>query len=252
MQFAEDLAKREAQILDAVYQGNYTAQWNEVTSEHGAHTAVFRVMGDALMIEGVRVNVTAELEQHIADLLYCSLLTPKLADLHFAQAQIVLPPMNRAFTATTAAMIDQREKLGVAIQEAGSTGIELVSTLGKHWVIDEDLKTHHGMACNYGWHFHGAACIGQAWEVCATQMKDAEEHLIRLIQGRGFRHNKGHADYSQNCVLAARNCLVDGNEMDLRAVLGSPELAPLASHQGVMTIFRQPGVDELQPVSICP
>ena len=111
MQFADDIPNRELQILDAVYQGNYEVQWSEVSSVVGDNTAVFRVMADALKVGGVRVNVTATLEQKIADLLNSSLLTAKLADLLFDQAQIVLPPMNRPFTASTAAMIDQSKKL---------------------------------------------------------------------------------------------------------------------------------------------
>src|SRR5690348_671329 len=104
MQFADDIAKREAQILDAVYQGNFEARWSSIISVDGDNTAIFKVMADALKVEGVRVNVSATLEQEIADLLYSSLLTAKLADLLYAQAQVVLPPMNRAFSASTASM----------------------------------------------------------------------------------------------------------------------------------------------------
>lgn len=256
MQFANDIPKREAQILDAVSQGNFEAQWSEVTSIDGDNTAIFRVMSDALKVEGVRVNVSATLEQEIADLLYSSMLTAKLADLIFVQAQIVLPPMNRVYTSSSEAMVDQSTKLEEAITTAGWKPGLIVSTVGKHWILDNNIadgRLLHGtqVACNYGWHFRGSF-LGQTWEACATGLWDDQGKVIRVVQGRGTRHNRAHADYSQNCVLVSRTCSVNGAPMDLRDLLQDPALAPLASHQGVLKAVRQPGVKELQPVSICP
>lgn len=247
MDFSEDIVQREAQILTAIRDDHYEVAWSQITSEHDGMSAAFMVMEDALMIDGVRVNVSAQLEQQIADLLGASLLTAKLADLVFAQAGVVLPPMTRAFTASTEAMLEQSTKLDAAVAKAEGDGI--VSTVGKHWIIDQALATTPGRACNYGWHFHGPLFMGLAWEACASGLKDsASGQVFRLIQGRGTRHDMHHVDYSQNCVLVARACTVDGREMDLRAVLQDPKLAPLASHQGVMTVFRQPGVTELAPL----
>ena len=94
---------RDNLILDAVHNGAARFSFANVTSSAGGHTATFRIFGDALQVPFeasatgfVRVSVSAALEQTIADLLDCSLLTAKLADLLFAQRTTTLPPHTQA------------------------------------------------------------------------------------------------------------------------------------------------------------
>jgi hypothetical protein len=244
MPFPNAIPEREAYILQQVQDGNHESRWAPIVSSAGGHDAIFLVMADALKVDGIRINVSARLEQQIADVLNCSLLTPKLADLIWAQKAVKLPPMPRQITASTQAMESQSQKLDAAL--AGQDG--LVCTVGKHWCIDKDLQAHPGKAENYGWHFDGANFQGITGEVCASLMKDSHGSYVRLIQGRGWAHDMSHVDYSQNCVLAAKQCWVDGVIMNLADVLAGAALAPLASHNGVTTIFRQPGVDEITPI----
>ncbi len=240
MAFPEAGPARDQYILDAVKARAFDGNWVSVASEIPGHKAEFYAMADALKIEGVRVIVSAQLEQQIADMLGASLLTAKLADLVFLQAEVRLAPMPRGITNATVAMIDQSQKIDAAI---GDVGDRVVSTVGKHWIIDEWLKTQPNRACNYGWHFVGSSFQGIAGEACASGAKDLlTGSVIRVIQGRGTRHDMHEDDYSQNAVLVQTTCLVDGNELTLTDVLTSDELAPLASHQGKMTILRQPGV----------
>src|SRR5208282_630697 len=102
------------------------------------------------------------------------------------------------------------------------------------------LEVHKGKAENYGWHFNGAKFDGQAFEPAVTPP-------YRVIQGQGYAHDRSHVDYSQTCVLVQRKCKVDGASMDIQQVLQSPELAKLASHEGVLRVLRQPGVTPLKP-----
>lgn len=232
---------REQAIREYVRNSNFEVSWAKVTSTHGEHTGEFWVFADALKIDGVRVNVSAETEQIIADLLGCTLLTAKLADMIWAQRAITLPPFPRQITATTQAMIEHSAKIDAALLKAGYTE-GLIATVGKHWLIDNDLLVKAGRAMNYGWHFAGSNFQGIKGEVVATLMKDQSGQYERLIQGRGTAHDMHHADYSQTCVLASRECIVDGQTMDIFDVFRSPDLAPLVSHQGVLKLFRQPGV----------
>jgi len=229
---------REQAILDYVQQGNCEFSWATVTSNYNGHTAEFQVFADALKIEGVRVNVCAKTEQLIADVLDCMLLTPKLADLAWLQRAVTIKPHTRAFSETTADMIAHSAQIDADLQALGSPS-GLVCTVGKHWVLDNAIagKIYAGVpvAMNYGWHFDGPTFQGQSWEQCASIAS-------RLIQGRGTRHDMHHVDYSQICVLVSNHCTVDGTDMALTDVLTSPDLAPLASHQGVLNVLRQPGV----------
>jgi hypothetical protein len=232
---------RENALLGYVSNGRFQVEYSTLKSTHGDHVAEFQVFSDALKIEGIRINVSAETQQKIADCLGCLLLTPKLADLMWIQREVTLKPFPRPITASTEAMVEHSSKIDAALVKLGNpTG--LIQTVGKHWVIDNDI--HAGKAMNYGWHFEGANFQGISGEVSATLSKDSHGQFVRLIQGRGTAHDMHHVDYSQTCVLVARGCVVDGQAQDLLAVLQDPELAPLASHQGALRVLRQPGVPD--------
>ncbi len=234
---------RERAILDLIRQGAHEVSWALISSQHNGHEATFQVMGDALKIEGVRVNVSAKTQQEIADLLGCLLLTPKLADLAWIQRDIHLPPFPRGNTngmSSTQAMLDHSTKIDKALA-AGSQSVGLLGTVGKHWVIDNDLAVKKDRAMNYGWHFEGTSFQGIAGEPVASLQKDKTGQYLRLIQGRGTAHDMSHVDYSQICVLVNNECTLDGQPAKLSDILVDPELAGLASHQGVMKVLRQPG-----------
>lgn len=236
---------REQAILDLVSSGKHELFWGTVSSDHNGHHAEFQIMADALRIEGVRVNMSARTQQLVADQLDCLLLTPKLADLAWVQRDTTLPPFPRGNTngmSSTQAMLDHSTKIDKALAKEGEGPFGLIGTVGKHWVIDNDLAVKTNRAMNYGWHFAGTNFQGMAGEVAASLQKDEKGRYIRLIQGRGTAHDMHHVDYSQICVLALQTCLVDGATTRLSDVLQDPELAGLASHQGVMKVLRQPGV----------
>jgi hypothetical protein len=251
--FPTGLSDREAYILERVQAGDYYHTWSEVSATYNGHTAVFQVSSDALKVHGVRVEVTARLQQQLADVLGASLLTALVSDVAFLEAQIYMPPQPNATwvangtMASTAHMIDQSRKLDQAIINGfGSLDAvagALVCDPGKDWIIDNGLATHPGKACNYGWHFHGSSNNGISGEVCASGVTDpATGAPLRMIQGRGFVHNDGHTDYSQYARFLSTTVVVDGQAMALADVLSSPDLAPLANHSGVLTVLRQPGV----------
>jgi hypothetical protein len=241
--FPESVPARDAYVLDAVKKNSSDVfiRWGVVRSSIQGHEAEFRVFADAMKVQGVRVTLTAAGQQHVADALGCSLLTLKLADLIWAQRQATLAPITMSSTqhdlevmGTVARMVEYSRKVDAAIAALPSAPDGIVSTVGKHWVIDDalDLPAHKGMAENYGWH---NTSFGPA---CATPAGGAGCHVI---QDPGWRHDLGHTDYSQNCVLVSRQCRVDGQITDLFKVLQDPVLAFLANHTGKMHVLRQPG-----------
>lgn len=223
------------EILAAVRAGDYEVRWATVRAEHAGHVAFFEVFADALKVGGVRVTATAEEAQVIADAIGCSLLTTKLADLIWEQRAVTLPPL----TATRLGIpLDRRMEQWPAIVthsraiDRALEGVEvpegaIVSTVGKHWVVDNDLEGQllegDALAMNHGWHrLNGPP-----------------------IQVRGKRHNKrGSRDYSQTLVFAGLSCVVDDVRLPLREVVADPELAPLANYAGRLRVLRQPGVPE--------
>ncbi len=110
----DDIPQREAILLSWVEQGLAEYTWSDVTTGD----LTFHIFSDALMFGGVRVNVSATLEQQIADRLACSLLTARMADLAFEQAATVLHPFPLPATSqmsSTAYMLDESDKVAGAI-----------------------------------------------------------------------------------------------------------------------------------------
>lgn len=227
--------ERDSLILEGVADGLAEYAFVPVSSKYNNHTATFKVFNDALKIEGVRINVSAEGEQNIADLLNCLLLTAKLADMIFMQAGTVITPKPRTITSSTKAMIAHSNDIDKAL--AGSNTGNLISTVGKHWLIENDLVNKpKGTACNYGWHFKGQSFQGIHGDL---PVGFKEMPNVHIIQSRGYHHNKVHNDYSQTCVLVDKACVVDGKAMDLEDVLSDPELSFLANYSGKMKVVKQ-------------
>lgn len=233
---------RDEAILNYIRSGDYAVDLRPITSTYSGTNATFFVFADALKIQGVRINASAQLQQTIADMLGCMLLTPKVADLAWMQATVRLPPFPRPITSTTEGMIQHSADIDKALSALRVPPDAFIQTVGKHWLIDNDLLLKPGKAENYGWHFNGASFGGIKGEVNASLQKGPDGQYIRLIQGRGWAHDMTHVDYSQIVVLMSQMCEVDGQIMRTADLLRDPSLAPLASHQGVMKVLRQPNV----------
>lgn len=246
MPFPEDLTTREAYILDAVRSGAAETVWSEVTTMIPGHTGTFAVTADAVKVEGVRVNVSARLLQHIADEMGCSLLTPRLLDCLWLQRAVTVLPFTRPITSSTAAMLEHSAKIDQALEEQGSPS-GIVGTVGKTWTISNALAvpTIPNMAENMGWHATRADFTEHLKGIpVALGVTKGPEGTVRLIQGMGHRHDYTHTDYSQIALLVSRTCQVDGEMRDLLDVFQDAELAGLVSHQGVLRVLRQPGVPQ--------
>jgi hypothetical protein len=247
--------EREAAILKAVQDGRASIRFETITSTYNGHTAEFQVFDDALKIDGLRVNVSAATEQRIADHMACLLMTARIADLRFAQAKTILKPHSRwdqsgGFQmSTTEWMGWHSDKIQADLDKLGGEH-GIVATVGKHWILDEKLSTPHipNQACNYGWHYTGQ--LSGVPADLPVSYKDMPG--VRMIQSRGYHHDSAHSDYSQICVLVARDCKVDGKMRDLVAVLQDDEMAFLASHTGKMSLWRQPDVPDPGYVFIVP
>jgi hypothetical protein len=259
--FPASIPARWAYILQKVKDGDYFVDWVPITSTKDGITATFWVSADAIKINGVRVEVTATLQQQMADVMSrsgggVSLLTPKLMDLMFLQAQIVLPPLTRAGTkndwvaaktmSTTENMITQSIDVDrMLIAKVGSLDAakdKLVSGFCKTWLLDNDMigKTAEGTqaSTNYGWHLWDAS---QGYTP-VTQATNAKGQPMHVWQQPGQKHGILEDDYSQSALFVLQDVIVDDQPMKLQELLSDPKLAPLASHQGVLKIFRQPGV----------
>lgn len=237
-------------ILNAATQKEYDLRWAplRIPSPDGVTVIELLFSADALKMGGVRINVSATLQQQLADVLGAMLPTPKIMDLAWLARAATIPVVTLPIASTSAAMIESSNKLDARIAAAGNPSGILLSE--KTWAIGNTLLTHPGKAMNYGDYVipnqPGYAYSGIATEACVSFPQRPQ--LGRVIQGQGWAHDPSHIDYSQICWLVHRTCTVNGVSTDLAAVLTDPKLAPLLSHEGVLQVLRQPGV----PQFACP
>lgn len=230
-------------LLAAVTSANYELSW--VPLEVGPLKLL--VTARPLRVEGVFVNVSATLQQQIADALGAMLPTPKLMDLMWLARAATIAPFTMPIAATSAAMLSASEGVDGRITTAGDPSGILV--LQKTWCIGNSLAAHPGRAMNYGFfcipNQANNAYSGINTEACVSISNPQQG---RVIQGQGWAHDSSHLDYSQWCPLVHRSCMVNDSPSDLVNVLQDATLASLISHEGPLTVLRQPGV----PMFSCP
>jgi hypothetical protein len=236
------LNSEQATFLERVKNNEAVFTFSEVVSEIPGHRLQLRVFSDALKLDGIRIAVNANTNQYIADVLNCSPLTAKIADLIWQQKQTRIPPFPRGSTtgmASHQAMVEHSAKIDAFLAKMPEPH-GLCCTVGKLWVLDNALLTQPGMAMNYGWHYGtDPSYQGVDGEVTASRITSGGK-LERVIQGRGTRHDGNHVDYSQVCVLVYKTCILDGNPVTLESVMTDPNLASLVNHDGVLKVLRQP------------
>lgn len=225
-------ALRDRQILDHAKQGDLVVRWAPLT----LGPITLQVTGDAIKLDGVRINVSANLLQRLADYYHAMLLTPKIADEMYLHKSIqLLPQIPGPPSSSTAIMKRHSALIDAAL--AGRTTDGIIDTVGKDWVVDNALLQHPGKGENMGWRFPGSAFGGSPWEPTVTPG-------LRAIQGRGWFHPPSHVDGSQTARLVRLACTVNGMPADLRDVLTNPSLAGFVNHDGVLKVLRQPGVPD--------
>lgn len=224
-------ADRDAAILSHATKGDLELSWVPLT----VGRVQLLVTPDAVKLAGVRINVSANVQQQLADYFGALLFTPKVADLHYAARAVTIPPQTMAITSSTAGMQTESQRIDAAIAKAGGTD-GIVGTVGKHWVIDNALLQHAGMAENYGWHLpRGTKSPWQGVGIYPSVTMTA-----MVIQQPSWTHDPSHTDYSQQACFMHRDCTVDGKREDLATVLQDATLGPLFG--GPLKVLRQPGV----------
>lgn len=244
---------RDKWTLDRFDAGETAYYWAPLTLTDGqGNTLVIKVLSDALKIGGVRMNVTAVVQQQIADRLGAMLLTPHVLDEMWRQRAVTVEPMPRQITSKTSAMIDQSAKLDAKLGlNAEQVPIDLCVSTCKTWVVTNLLVSHPGKAANYGWHFDDPHRTNPNMGKIKGSFKgidgfqDASNDTgVSVIQPLATAHAPSHVDYSQDCLLMLRAGELNGQTVDLAQIVMDPTWAHLLSAEGALKTWRQPGVPD--------
>lgn len=241
MTFPENVKDREQFIFDQVVAGNFEAEWTPLEYTFDGLTVKLNVMRDALKIDGVRVNVSAVLEQKLADVFDASLLTAQVADIMFTQAKKRIEPQPMQISTSVASMLKHSTNVDRAIGTPNPGG--LVAPVGKHWILDKNVDNNPHRACTYGWHFVGTTMRGIKGYSTASSFNQnfprAQNNSV--IQPNWTGHDMWHTDYSQTCQLVSQVCWVDGVETRFENLLVDSDKSKLVTHAGPLKNTRQPG-----------
>jgi hypothetical protein len=240
------------QLLEAIKRGLADYDWADVHSEWNGHKARFRMLVDALVVDGVRKTCSAREAQEIADYLGCTLATPRLLDLRHEQAPVRIWPQ-------TAAYIDQRDMLSseaerdhsVRIDRAVGTRSGMISPVGKPWVIGHGMKPGRGML--YGWHVPEGQwssrrhCMTWRGIKVYPSVSGTSQYVIQ--QPNCHRHLLSYRDYAMMLSsLVWGQCVVNGRAVETADVYTSPEYGGLISESGTpLPMARHPGVPLAEP-----
>jgi len=245
MGFPEKLSDREKYIFDNVIAGNFDARWVEVVHTIGGIEVKFNVMEDALKIDGVRINVSAKLQQQLADVFDASLMTAQVADIVYANAARRIDPAPMTISSTVASMVKHSTNVENKLKNL-QVKDGLVSDPGKHWILDKKMESSPNRACNYGWHFLGASYQGINGFPVPTKVNVVSSKQVKVIQPNACAHDAAHSDYSQICQLISQTCWIGGVEKRFSELLTDPVMSVYVNHNGPLKFTRQPGVQEVK------
>lgn len=235
---------RDRFILDRVRSGEFDHDFCPLKLRDSAGNVleVF-VSCDAMKFEGVRMQMSAKVQQIIADELNAVMLTPKLVDqiyLAATEANRLRPSKQfRPITSKTDASIDHSRRVDEDADDRGASILPAFANVGKDWVIAKVIFTTKARAArkaaNYGW-------------LTPTRILRTDERAVfapgtLAVQGVGTAHDFTHDDYSQIGRWARRDAFFNGQPVDLADVYkGEAPGTGMVSHEGPLPDFRQPGI----------
>lgn len=212
---------REAEIERQLASGNLPAFLRQLKgisvtvadSSGGMHTATYFVTPDYLAVgtddDFFRVPMRPQTAQHIADAARAALLTVKMSDDVFAQAELKLPPRPLTVDREKAATFYQHHQI-IEEQRLGKPLGLLTAGIKKDVVLTNRLKERERRVAIYGWHYPDG----------------------KPIQPLYVGHSDAHVDYSHGIRLVSRRMLVDGQPRDFLEILQDAELSRLVSSEG--------------------
>ena len=227
-----DFRSREERIFAEISRGNVPSWLRhlERVEVHGrvggrSHRVEFWVAPDYLAVgsdtDSFLVPLSPQMGQRVADLVGCSLPTPRMVDAIWASARVRLAPIRIGPDSlmTTVRYFQRHDRLVWAQRMAyGVPPGVFVAGHKLDVVITPTVSANPGKVALYGWH-----------------RPDGEP-----IQPLYTAHTDSLVVFSHGIRLVARGVVVDGVGRDLLEVLRDPDLAPLLSGEGVIQEPRYP------------
>jgi len=263
--------QREQAILQLVKSGAAIVHWAPITVDLGSTRATFFVTSEPIMFgesweDAVYLPVKPKTMQLIADWYGASMLTPKLVDEIWRQADVRVDPFiatkadaQMSSTARSLAYSKLTKDKLRAKRAASGKAHPLTANIGKYWTVSSYTASNPAKGENYGFFASGAT------KGSVTQIPN-----VTVIQTVGHVHNLEHTDYSQVIMLVSRKVLlceaagVAGLDGDSCPASGACETAQgpgrarcvdifdLASDQRLWSLVKHDGPSSLRLPAVPP
>jgi hypothetical protein len=218
-------ADREALVLSELLRGNVPRFMRTFapihvrvsTSNARRVEVVYFVSPDYLSIgsddDFLRMPMTPRTAQAAADAFGCALITRKMSNDIFAQAQLKLDPKPLSEDREEVETFVRHNAIIEAQRRAKSERLGLlVAGTKKDVVLSPRLKEKNGRVAIFGWHFSDG----------------------RPIQPLSTVHHETYVDYSHGVRLASNVALVDGKFRKMEEIWASDELCTALSDEGTI------------------
>jgi hypothetical protein len=224
------LKEREESILTEIKAGNMPTSLRTLVPvfvKSGSIELTYFVAPDYLAVgsddDDFLVPLSPGTAQKVADLLGCTLPTPRMVDDIYAKATLKLTPepIPPSAAMTTVPVFLKHHEMILAQRKNAPPG-PLVAGHKKDVVIANRVFATRGKVAIYGWH------------------RAVDQPIQPLYTG----HTSAWVDYSHGIRLVQRKMLVNGQPRPIEDVLADPQLAPLLSSDGVMSRTRYPIAEE--------
>jgi len=188
------------------------------------HRVAYWVLPDYLSIgsdrDFIRIPMTPQTAQRIADQLNCLLPTKKIVDDIWRHAKVKLNPQPidvRKYDITSPLIFLLHQML-IENQRRGKPLGALTAGHKKDVVITNKLLKHPDRVAIYGWHYPNG----------------------KPIQPLSIVHKASYYDYSHGVRLVKNTLVIDGNKMALETLLKDTILSSLLSDEGIIYFTRYP------------
>ena len=190
------------------------------------HECVFKVLPDYLAVgsdsDFVRIPMTPDTAQRIADLTDTLLPSVKMVDAIYMNAQVKLEPQPKPASPQAGSneyYLDHNRMIEHQRLEAGAKLGSLIAGHKKDLVITNRLNNNPDHLAIYGWH----------------RMEDGKPVPIQPLT---TVHLKDYVDYSHGVRLVSKMVRVDGTVTSIVSILRDPELSGILSDEGPIQDIR--------------
>ncbi len=184
------------------------------------HKFIFKVLPDYMAIgpdsDFVRIPMTSDTAQRIADLTDTLLPSVKMVDAIYMNARVKLEPQplpESSQMGSNESYLDHNRMIERQRLEAGAKLGSLIAGDKKDLVITNRLNDNPNHLAIYGWH----------------RMEDGKPIPIQPLS---IAHLKDYVDYSHGVRLVSKKVLVDGKVRPIVDILRDPELSGALSDEG--------------------